>query len=453
MDRQYIGRYRIVGQLGKGGMGTVLRAFDEVRQREVAIKLPNETDPETISRLQRECDVLAQLQHHNIVQVYGSGSEPDLPFYIVMEYVEGTTVEDLLRQQQGPLEPRRALKIALGVAEALAYAHKPPLRVIHRDIKPGNILIRSGDSVVKVTDFGIAAVLSEHTGRTAIGTMAYMAPEQAMGQGVDERTDLYSLGAMLYEMLTGQRPPQLASAPARLPSAVTGMQALSPDLSARVDRLVLSLLESSPARRVPQRAADLVEEIRAILDGRPSRLSSGSQPLAGSLAYQPTQRANLPPTSANLPPGGILRSAPPVLGYPQSAPPGPQTGYGAYPAPTSVPYPPYAPSQPVMVNVMQQVGQQQYAAAPLIPVVIAPPSSGKATASLVLGIIGLVMLACFGIGAILGLLAVIFGHVALGEIRRSSGRLRGVGSAIAGLIMGYLSIAVGVLVLLAIAHR
>src|SRR5579862_3717972 len=232
MNQQYIGRYRVTGQLGQGGMGTVVRAVDEVRHRDVAIKLPSNTDPQLISHLQRECDVLAQLEHHHIVQVYGSGSDPDLPFYIVMEFIDGQTVEDLLKQQRGGLEPRQALKIAQSVAEALAYAHKPPLRVIHRDIKPSNILIRQKDGAVKVTDFGVAAVLSERSGLTAIGTMAYVAPEQATGQGADERSDLYSLGALLYEMITGQRPPQLAANPARPPSTIPSVANRLGDLGA-----------------------------------------------------------------------------------------------------------------------------------------------------------------------------------------------------------------------------
>ncbi len=434
MDRQYIGRYRITGKLGMGGMGTVLRAVDEVRHREVAIKLPNDADPQVISRLQRECDILAQLEHHHIVQMYGSGSEPDLPFYVVMEYVDGATVEDLLRQQGGRLEPRQALKITQSVAEALAYAHKPPLRVIHRDIKPGNILIRKQDGVVKVTDFGIAAVLSEQVGATAVGTMAYVAPEQAMGKGADERSDLYSLGALLYEMLTGQRPPRLAANPARPPSATVGE--LPANLAAQVDRLTLGLLESDPNLRRPQRAAEVVEAIRGMLEGPSARGQSMS--LSGASPYEPTQRASRPPSAANL-------AAPRQQPIP-SAPPVPS--YGAYLPPPSMPVPP-RPAPPIVVQqpVAQVVPMVQVV--PVVPVIVKPPSSGKATASLVLGIVAL-LLSCLIVGGLPGLLAAIFGHLALRDIRRSEGRLRGHGSAIAGLIMGYFSIGLALLILFSV---
>ncbi len=435
MDRQYIGRYRVVGRLGKGGMGTVLHAVDEVRQREVAIKLPNEAEPDTISRLQHECDVLAQLQHHHIVQVYGSGSDPELPFYIVMEYVDGITVENLLRQEQGTLEARRALKIALGVAEALAYAHKPPLRVIHRDIKPGNILIRASDQMVKVTDFGIAAVLSKRAGRTAVGTMAYMAPEQAMGRGVDERSDLYSLGAVLYEMLTGQRPPQLASARVPAPSTFMAVQMLPSDLAARVDRLSLGLLEANPALRVPQSAAEVVEEIQAMLEGRPSRQARSSQASFGVPSYEPKRHTTRPRSGVDAGPEGTVRRA------------GPPPVYTSYPADAAQPRVSYpVPPTPLIV--------QPPAApiVPMIPVVIWPTASDKAIASLVLGIVGLV-LSCVGIGLVLDVLAVIFGHLALGDIRQSNGQLTGSGMAIAGLVLGYICLAVTVLVIWAlIAH-
>ncbi|HLW03754.1 MAG TPA: protein kinase [Ktedonobacterales bacterium] len=457
MDQQYIGRYRVTGRLGVGGMGTVLRAVDEVRHRDVAIKLPNDMDSKVISRLQRECDVLAQLEHHHIVQVYGSGSDPDLPFYIVMEFVDGTTVEDLLRQQPGGLEPRQALKIAQSVAEALAYAHKPPLRVVHRDIKPGNILIRAKDGVAKVTDFGIAAVLSEHTGSTAVGTMAYVPPEQAAGRGADERSDLYSLGAVLYEMLTGQRPPRLAVNPARPPSSLPGVGERLGALAGPVDRLTLGLLESDSNLRRPQRAAEVVAELSALLEGRPSSAS-----LSMSASYDPTVRASAPPSFANEPP----RSNP----FP-SAPP--STSYGAYPPPPMpaprMPMPPMPVPQMPMAPIPQPMIMQQpmvpvgrpvpvipvvpmVRVMPVVPVIVRPPSSGKATASLVLGIFA-ILFSWFLLGGLLGVLAAIFGHLALGDVRRSGGQLSGHGSAIAGLIMGYLGIGLALLFMFSIYYR
>jgi serine/threonine protein kinase len=411
MNRQYIGRYRITGQLGAGGMGTVVRAVDEVRQRDVAIKLPNDADPQIISRLQRECDVLAQLEHHHIVQVYGSGSDPDLPFYIVMEYIEGTTVEDLLHQQGGRLEPRQALKITQSVAEALAYAHKAPLRVIHRDIKPSNILIRQQDGAVKVTDFGIAAVLSQRPGATAIGTLAYAAPEQALGKGADERSDLYALGALLYEMLTGQRPPRLAADPARPPSATPGLKEALGDLAARVDQLTLGLLERDPKLRKPQRAAEVVEELREMLEEPATHQGDKAQS-----SKQPISSYGTRPASAG-------------------------------PAPR-LPPPPRSPPQPI-IRVAQPVQKGQAGrvvrVVPVVPAVALPRSSGKALASLMLGILALLS-ACVLVGSVPGLLAAIFGHLALLDIRRSGGRLQGQRLAIAGLILGYVSIGLALLV-------
>jgi serine/threonine-protein kinase len=457
MDQQYIGRYRVTGRLGVGGMGTVLRATDEVRHRDVAIKLPNDMDPKVISRLQRECDLLAQLEHHHIVQVYGSGSDPDLPFYIVMEFVDGTTVEDLLRQHPEGLEPRQALKIAQSVAEALAYAHKPPLRVIHRDIKPGNILIRSKDGVAKVTDFGIAAVLSERGGSTAVGTMAYVPPEQVSGKGADERSDLYSLGAVLYEMLTNARPPRMAVNPARPPSTFPGVGERLGALAAPVDRLTLGLLESDPNARRPQRAADVVAELSALLEGR---LSSAS--LSMSASYDPTVRASSPPSFVNEPP----RSNP----FP-SAPP--RATYGAYPPPPMpaprVPMPPPVAPMTPMTPLPQPIMMQQpmvpvgrpvpvvpvmpvVRVMPMIPIIVKPPASGKATASLVLGIFA-ILFSWFLLGGLLGVLAAIFGHLALGDVRRSGGQLVGHGSAIAGLIMGYLGLGLALLFFFSIYYR
>ncbi len=475
IERQYIGRYRVLGRLGTGGMGTVLHALDEVRGREVALKLPNDVDAQNVNFLQQECAVLSQLEHHNIVQVFGSGSDadPDLPFYIVMEYVDGVTVEELLHQEHGRLEPRRALKIALGVAEALAYAHKPPLRIIHRDIKPGNIMIRRSDEMVKVTDFGIAAVLSQRAGRTGVGTLAYMAPEQATGQGVDERSDLYSLGAMLYEMLTGQRSPQLASSPPRPPGAwLEG--SLPPAMRARIDRMVMGLLQADREQRRPQRAADVAEELRAILEGRPTRLVERAPAANASILDAPTQRA------ARLPVSTASPARTPRLTVPQPA-------YTNYPpaAPYRTQAPPiYAPPQPVR----PPPRQANYPPA-------AYPSPGRthlATASLVLGLLAalvwlfivntahlaaairglrwpfhpaiaisgafphgtinhismLLLFAC----CVPALLAIVAGRQARRQVLLSGNRIRGGILAFFGRMLGYLSLLGLVLILLAAAR-
>ncbi len=441
MEREHIGRYRVLGRLGQGGMGVVMRAMDEVRQREVAIKLPGATDPKTISRLQRECDVLAQLQHHHIVQVFGSGSDTGLPLYVVMEYVEGMTLEQLLRQEGGSLEPRRALAIAQDVAEALAYAHRPPKRIIHRDIKPANVLIRASDGVVKVTDFGLAAVLGEQAGTTAAGTLAYMAPEQAQGTGADERSDLYALGAMLYEMLTGQRPPELARSRAMPPSAAPGVAALPAAQRERIDRLVLGLLERDPKRRRPRRAAEVAEELRALLEGAPARAGMVG-PVAGALPSLPTEDASRPlhePVSPKVLPRVADKPRRPAI------------------APRPVVVAPLH-GQPVQV-------------VPVVPVVLPTTvGSGKALASLILGIfvlvfscfmpgfgmIGLVrgllvwwLVCCVGVPAVIG---VVLGHVALWNIRKSARRLSGTGQAIAGLVMGYVGLGLVLLVVLAGSH-
>jgi serine/threonine protein kinase len=483
MEQEYIGRYRIIGRLGKGGMGTVVRAFDEVRQREVAIKLPADTDPDVIRRLQRECDVLGQLQHQSIVQVYGSGNDPNVPFYIVMEYVEGTTIEELLKRQGGSLEWRRAVQIALSVAEALAYAHRPPLRIVHRDIKPANVMIRASDNAVKVTDFGIAAVLSEHTGgKTAIGTMAYMAPEQAMGTGVDERTDLYSLGAMLYEMLAGQRPPQLASNQARPPSGWLGSIA-PPEVCRRLDRLTLGLLQREPGRRFPQRAGDVVEELRALLEGRPSSLPAN----APAILDAPTQRGSLSGAQAGTSyqtyeqVSGTVRS-PSSTSYPP-----PSTGYplpsAGYPPPSQPPYsgpPPVSyPSQPPLVYptsayppapVQVVMPQPVYQVVQVVPPTPAPPFTHFAGFSLAAGIFALVISLCPVLLIIVNLsapntkgaidpatfwifvglnvpalLAVLLGHIAQLRIRLSRKGLTGIGTATTGLCFGYFCLIVTII--------
>lgn len=208
-----IGRFRIERELGRGGMGVVYLAHDTTLGRPVAIKsLPPDmmNDAATRSRLEREAKVLASLNHPNIATIYEELGQPDVGGYLVLEYVPGQTLAE--RLAWGGLTPTEALAIALQIAEAVSAAHSKG--VIHRDLKPGNIKI-DDDGVVKVLDFGIAkaiegGVSTEDSTITlpgrVIGTPSYMSPEQARGKAIDHRSDIWSFGCVLYEMLTG-RPP------------------------------------------------------------------------------------------------------------------------------------------------------------------------------------------------------------------------------------------------------
>ena len=209
MDGQLIsGRYRLQAVLGRGGMATVWRGVDERLGRRVAVKLldgADTADPAMLQRFDREARTAGGLTHPNIVAVYDVGSDNGAP-YLVMELIDGTTLATLL--VRGPLPIDQAVDVARQICDALAVAHAQG--VVHRDIKPANILITT-TGTVKVCDFGIARLTHQQqtdltAPHTAIGTSAYMAPEQASGGAVDGRTDLYALGCVLYAMLTGQPP-------------------------------------------------------------------------------------------------------------------------------------------------------------------------------------------------------------------------------------------------------
>ena len=235
-------------------MSTVYRARDRVLDRTVAVKLlPAEmaSDDQAADRLQREARSAARLNHPRIVSVFDAGLANGTP-YLVMEYVEGRTLAEELADH-GHLAPERATSIAAGIAEALTAAHAAG--VVHRDVKPANVLLVDGDEV-KVADFGIARAAEEDTitnPSAVVGSAPYLSPEQARGESADARSDLYGLGVVLYEMLVG-RPPFEADSPVAMafkhleeepepPSSVES--GIPPEL----DRVVMTALAKDPAER------------------------------------------------------------------------------------------------------------------------------------------------------------------------------------------------------------
>ena len=245
-------RYELGPVLGQGGMARVHKGVDRQLDRRVAIKVlapPFDRDDEFVERFRREARAAAGLSHPNIVAVFDSGSD-DGTHFIVTELVEGETLADRLRD--GPMPPADAVAVGVDVAHALAAAHA--LGLIHRDIKPGNVMLLP-DGRVKVVDFGIARAAGSdtltHTG-VVLGSTAYLSPEQAAGQPVDERADLYSLGCVLYEMLTG-RVPFRADTPIATMYRHVNEDAPPPSTIAPVqpelEDVVLRCLEKDPKRR------------------------------------------------------------------------------------------------------------------------------------------------------------------------------------------------------------
>jgi serine/threonine-protein kinase len=308
------GRYEVHGELGRGGMARVYRATDTVLGRPVAVKVLSTQyadDANFVTRFRREAQAAARLNHPNLVQVYDTGSD-DGVHYIVMEYVDAKTVADLL--SGGRIMPDRAVELAEVVCDALTVAHAHG--VIHRDVKPANIMVtRNGQ--VKVTDFGIARMTSNETvAQTAavLGTASYLSPEQAQGGPIDLRSDLYSLGCVLYEMLTG-RPPFSADNPVAVASKHVLEQAtppsrLNPDVTPQLDAVVMRALSKNPDNRYQD-----AEEMRADLERAREGMPVAATPLLPDAP--PTTRvihsAQPQPTSV-LPPGEAPAGPPPEPG-------------------------------------------------------------------------------------------------------------------------------------------
>ncbi|HBX78500.1 MAG TPA: Stk1 family PASTA domain-containing Ser/Thr kinase [Acidimicrobiaceae bacterium] len=267
------GRYEIHRRLARGGMAEVFLARDSALDRPVAVKVlfPEfATDPSFVERFRREAQSAANLTHPNIVGVYDWGAESGT-YYIVMEYVDGQSLAEILRAT-GPLHPRRAAEIAFDVAGALGVAHQRG--VVHRDVKPGNVLI-SSSGIPKVADFGIARALSSvseeltQTG-SVMGTATYFSPEQAQGFAVDARSDLYSLGVVLFEILCG-RPPFVGDSPVAIAykhvqERVQPPSELISGMPPGLEAVILRLLAKNPDDRY-RSAEDLRADLRRWLDG------------------------------------------------------------------------------------------------------------------------------------------------------------------------------------------
>ncbi|HEY3556363.1 MAG TPA: Stk1 family PASTA domain-containing Ser/Thr kinase [Kribbella sp.] len=309
------GRYEEGEPLGRGGMAEVRRGVDNRLGRSVAIKrlrVDLASDATFQARFRREAQSAASLNHPTIVSVYDTGEEPDpngsgvtIP-YIVMELVTGKTLRDLIREGR-KIMPERALEITSGVLEALDYSHRAG--IVHRDIKPGNVML-TPQGQVKVMDFGIARAVADTSStmtQTAavIGTAQYLSPEQARGETVDARSDLYSTGCLLYELLTG-RPPFVGESPVSVAYQHVREQPLppssfDPDIPPEVDAVVLKALAKSREERY-QSASEMRADIHRVLAGQ--QVTAPMAAVAETRQMQPTAVAPAAATQAYRQGGG-----------------------------------------------------------------------------------------------------------------------------------------------------
>ncbi|MFD4129955.1 protein kinase [Streptomyces globisporus] len=366
------GRYQLRDLLGEGGMASVYLAYDSALDRQVAIKtLHTELGREQSfrERFRREAQAVAKLQHTNIVSVFDTGEDElggALMPYIVMEYVEGQPLGSVLAadiRTHGAMPADKALKVTADVLAALETSHE--MGLVHRDIKPGNVMMTKR-GVVKVMDFGIArAMQSGVTSMTqtgmVVGTPQYLSPEQALGRGVDARSDLYSVGIMLFQLLTGRIPfdadSPLAIAYAHVQEEPVAPSSINRSVTPAMDALVARALKKNPNERFPSAAA-MRDEIARVLNasggqtGAPMIVSGGgpanSGSGVGSAVFPPVDQSTAAPHSVQTPyqphphqqPGPYSQPTPaPSYGYPQSG------QVQGYPAPGQLSHqtpPPYS---------------------------------------------------------------------------------------------------------------
>ncbi|WP_105975458.1 protein kinase domain-containing protein [Streptomyces geranii] len=370
------GRYQLRDLLGEGGMASVHLAYDSVLDRQVAIKtLHTELGREQAfrERFRREAQAVAKLTHTNIVSVFDTGEDDvagTMTPYIVMEYVEGQPLGSVLDadvRQFGAMPADKALKVTADVLAALEISHE--MGLVHRDIKPGNVMVTKR-GVVKVMDFGIArAMQSGVTSMTqtgmVVGTPQYLSPEQALGRGVDARSDLYSVGIMLFQLVTGRLPfnadSALAIAYAHVQEEPVVPSSVNRALPPALDALVARALKKNPNERFPSAVAMRDECLRVaaslqpaapnIVPGTPSQSGAG----VASAVFPPVDQATPPPpgpvqTPYQPTPAPNPYNTPPAYGYPQQPAYQAPAAYAPQYAPTPAPAPARKSNTPVIVG-------------------------------------------------------------------------------------------------------
>lgn len=295
----HLGRYEVIGELGQGAMGIVYKARDPLIDRVVAIKTINlslalDEKEEYEGRFYQEAKAAGRLSHPNIVTIYDVGKTGDVA-YIAMEFLEGRELRDILNDQQ-TVPVRQALDIAAQVAKGLCYAHEH--EIVHRDVKPSNIMV-ARDGHVKITDFGIArmasAAVHTQTGMV-LGSPKYMSPEQVMGRVTDQRSDIFSLGIMLYEMLTGKAPFMGENVNAIMYQTLNAVPPSPSTLNSDVPEMLNFIVAKALAKNLEDRyqsASELAEDLMVCRDSLPRDTASVQVARAPKLAGATANRAEL----------------------------------------------------------------------------------------------------------------------------------------------------------------
>ena len=344
------GRYRVGPKIARGGMATVYEATDLRLDRTVAVKVMHEAladDEEFVNRFQREARSAARLAHHNVVAVFDTGDDNGTLF-LVMEYVPGLTLRDLIRKE-APMSPAKALAVIEPVLSALAAAHDAG--ILHRDVKPENVLL-ADDGRVKVADFGLARAINSDTQHTAtggvlIGTVSYLSPELVVNGKADARADVYAAGVLIYEMLTGHKPHQ-ADSPIQVAYKHVHEDIPAPSASTRgIPPYVDALVARATARDTALRPADarvLLHQVRRVRHALDHGVTHDPELLADLTPTTPSARAAPPPASCRPRSSSRRRSSRSPAGRlddqeqrrPRSLPPPP---HRQRPAPRPTPHP------------------------------------------------------------------------------------------------------------------